>query len=151
MQGGKATQPIFFQNMMPCHPVTCDIDACFHVKCGYHKCNIIYLTQWLIFEQWNTPMLGKHLKVTPMINIQWCISFRMCGIGQKTSRRLYTATARRKNRKSLWSGSTTLKITFMVFQHHMWRRCRSTRRECEVNATAHLQHPPRIQWPQALH
>ena len=39
----------------------------------------------------------------------------------------------------------------MVFQHHMWRRCRSSRKECEVNAAAHLQHPRRIQWPPALH
>ena len=87
---------------------TCDIDACVHLKCGYHKCNIIFLTRWLKFLS-NTPMLRK---------LQWCISFRMCGIGRKTLRRRYTINARQKSRKKLaewinhiknhqWHSSTT--------------------------------------------
>ena len=136
MQGTNLSPILNCWKCVQHHPVTCDIDACFHVKCGYHKCNIIYLTQWLIFEQWNTPMLGKHLKATPMINIQWCISFRMCGIGQKTSRRLYTITARRKNRRSSWSGSTISKITYGIPAPHVeemqinslrvWSQCHCT-------------------------
>ena len=71
-----------------------------------------------------------------MINIQWCISFRMCGIGQKTSRRLYTTTARRKNRRSSWSGSTISKITYGIPAPHVeemqidslrvWSQCHCT-------------------------